>query len=179
MKTNFVKKPAPFAVGDLVRDLSDSSANTVYRVLYVRPEKNPTEWRQWQITVKPVFGLFKSDYKRNKNIAHTGRRHTEETKRKCRDAVRRRRPEQHPHDCTCGKHFTGLKRRLLTSQDVQNACAWYDAGKTWKQIAHQLGVSNSALVRAVRRHGDQTRVVTSKKPIQPSSRRSLVGSTRE
>lgn len=72
MKDNFVRKPAAFAVGDLVRDLSDSSANTVYRVLFVRPEKNPTEWRQWQITVKPVFGLFKSDYKRNKNIGMGG-----------------------------------------------------------------------------------------------------------
>lgn len=61
------KKPARFAVGDLVRDESSSNANTIYRVLYVREDKKHP-WLEWQITIKPVFGLFKQDYKRNKNI---------------------------------------------------------------------------------------------------------------
>lgn len=71
MKADFVRRPAPFAVGDLIRDKSDSNANTIYKVLFVRP-LNQYEWKQWQITVRPVFGLFKQDYKLNKNIGTGG-----------------------------------------------------------------------------------------------------------
>lgn len=57
-----------FKVGDLIRALDDSNANTLYRVLKVKHNPNKPEWSRYEITVKPIFGLFKSDYKLNKKI---------------------------------------------------------------------------------------------------------------
>lgn len=68
MSKDFVRVPSQFNVGDLVRSTDDSNANTLYRVIKVSPVKNPDRWTQWEITIRPIFGLFKSDYKLNKRI---------------------------------------------------------------------------------------------------------------
>lgn len=64
----FTPKPPAFNVGDLIRAEDASNANTLYRVVAVKPAKNPPEWTQREITMRPMFGLFKSDYKLNKKI---------------------------------------------------------------------------------------------------------------
>lgn len=95
--------------------------------------------------------VFSDEHRANLTIAHTGRRHTEETKRKCSEATRRRKPKLHPDGCTCKQHTAGISRRALGSDDVQNARRWHDSGMTWKQIAERLQVSTTTLVRSLKR----------------------------
>mgnify|MGYP001590209205 CR=1 FL=1 len=62
-----------FAIGDLVRADDWANANTIYRVVAHKrgkyPHGHPEHLRFIDIIVRPVFGLFKQDYKNNKNIS--------------------------------------------------------------------------------------------------------------
>lgn len=64
-----------FQVGDLIRSLDDSNANTVYRVLKVKSLKKHQGYsfgNMWDYTVIGVFGLFKSEFKLRKKIRDHG-----------------------------------------------------------------------------------------------------------
>lgn len=50
--------------GDLVRHVDPSSINTIYRVIKI-VEANPG-WGSHTLTLRPVFGIFKQDYKTKK-----------------------------------------------------------------------------------------------------------------
>jgi len=117
---------------------------------------------------------FSVQHRQNLSKAHTGRKHTEETKRKCRDAVKRRKSESHPPGCVCGKHSTGLKRRLVTPEGVRDAREWYNAGAAWAQVATRLGVSNSTLQRALKRY-DEKGLDSTEKSLQSSAGGLVVG----
>lgn len=94
---------------------------------------------------------FSERHRRNLSKAHTGRRHTEETKRKCRQAAKE---NVCLPNCTCGRHQQRQPRHLLTTSDVVQAISLHESGMTWTQIAEQLNVSNSTLIRARKRCKD-------------------------
>jgi group I intron endonuclease len=110
--------------------------------------------------------IVSAETREKMRISATGRKLSDEAKRKCSEASKHRVYKPHPPGCSCHMHLTGILRRLLTQQDVQLALEWYSAGSvTWKQIAEKLGVSNSTLQRAIKRHGDQTGLDSAKKSL--------------
>lgn len=62
-----------YRVGDLIRSIDSSNANTLYRIIKVKAKQRSTfrPELEWNYTARPIFGLFKSDYVGTKSIHHT------------------------------------------------------------------------------------------------------------
>lgn len=92
---------------------------------------------------------FSERHRQNLSRAHTGRRHTEEAKQRCRLAAQQRTC---PSGCTCGRHKQRQVQHLLMSNDVDHANILHENGLTWAQVAKRLNVSGSTLMRARKRY---------------------------